>query len=282
MHLSKDGRTAHTLKGTGTQALPRKQSSPDLFEQRARTSMTADEALRARRTKKILMFAGLAGLALLSFMIALAASNSSAQKPAVTKLDAGISPIAEVRADALPIAPPPVDAPDEEHVPTVPVDAPPPMGLLVVRTIPDGGTIKVGDQVREAAPQPGDPTGARTAQLLLEAGQYTIEAELAGYQAEKREVVLDGGENKMIEITFTKKLTVRPDRGPPMGRITVRTNPWSDVFLGGKKLGQAPFADLPIPVGTHTLTFKNPSRPTVTKTVVIKANKVTKLNFSLP
>src|SRR5690606_28778863 len=148
----------------------------------------------------------------------------------------------------------------------------PAMGLLVVRTIPDGGTITVGDQVREAAVQPGDPTGARTAQLLLEAGRYTIEAELAGYQPEKRDVVLGGGENKMIEITFTKKLA-RPDRTPASGRLTVRTSPWSDVYLGGKKLGQAPFADLELPAGTHTLTFKNPSRPVVTKTVTIKAGK---------
>jgi hypothetical protein len=37
-----------------------------------------------------------------------------------------------------------------------------------------------------------------------------------------------------------------------------------------------------VPAGTHTLTFKNPSRPTMTKTVTIKAGKPTKLNFSLP
>ena len=67
-----------------------------------------------------------------------------------------------------------------------------------------------------------------------------------------------------------------------MGRLSVRTTPWSDVYLGSKKLGQAPFADIELPVGTHTLTFKNPSRPTVTKTVKITAGKSTKLNFNLP
>ena len=62
----------------------------------------------------------------------------------------------------------------------------------------------------------------------------------------------------------------------------MRTTPWSDVYEGNRKLGQAPFADLELPVGTHTLTFKNPSRPTVTKTVTIKAGKSAKLNFNLP
>jgi serine/threonine-protein kinase len=66
-----------------------------------------------------------------------------------------------------------------------------------------------------------------------------------------------------------------------MGKLSVRTTPWSDVYLGSRKLGQAPFADLSLPAGTHTLTFKNPSRPTVTKTVTIRAGKSTKLNFDL-
>jgi serine/threonine-protein kinase len=105
-------------------------------------------------------------------------------------------------------------------------------------------------------------------------------AELDGYQPESREVTLERGATASLDITFTAK--IRGDRSPPMGRLTVRTTPWSDVYLGGKKLGQAPFTDLEVPVGTHTLTFKNPSRPTVVKSVTVKAGKSTKLNFSLP
>ncbi|HEX5059476.1 MAG TPA: PEGA domain-containing protein, partial [Kofleriaceae bacterium] len=167
-------------------------------------------------------------------------------------------------------------------VPTIPIDATPPvdegMAYLIVRTIPDGGTIKVGDQSRHATRQPGDPTGATTAQLVLPPGKHVVTAELAGFQSEQRTVVLAAGDNQRIEITFTKKTTGRPT---PMGKLTVRTTPWSDVYLGTRKLGQAPFADLELPVGTHTLTFKNPSRPTVTKTVTIKAGKSVKLNFNL-
>jgi serine/threonine protein kinase len=287
MNLSRDARTGSTIQGTGAQtAMPRQPSahgaSPDLFAPHAAPPLAPSAT--ARRNKRIAMVAGLSVLALLSFMIALAASNSSSNNRSSAQ-DAGTG-IAVVRSgDTLPIAEPPLDA---SLTPTVPLDASatkPAMGLLVVRTIPDGGTIKVGDQVREATVQPGDPTGARTAQLLLEAGRYTVEAQLAGYQPEKRDVIIDGGENKMIEVTFTKRLSVvRPDRGhsPATGRLTVRTTPWSDVYLGAKKLGQAPFADLEVAAGTYTLTFRNPARPTVTKTVTIKAGKPTKLNFSLP
>jgi len=129
---------------------------------------------------------------------------------------------------------------------------------------------------------PNDPKGKPVAQLVLSAGKHQVLVELAGWQPEKREVHLEVGEHQRIEIAFTKKTPKNVDRGPAMGRLSVRTTPWSDVYLGAKKLGQAPFADIELPVGTHTLTFRNPSRPTVTRTVKITAGKSTKLNFNLP
>ena len=63
------------------------------------------------------------------------------------------------------------------------------------------------------------------------------------------------------------------------GKLTVRTIPWSDVYLGDQKLGQAPFADLDLPAGTYTLEFKNPAHPPVKRTVTIEPNKTTKVSF---
>jgi len=233
------------------------------------------ELARKKRRKMLLASAGLFALALASFLIALAASSGKKERAGVAPRDA--QP-AMVHADAaLPIAEPPLDSAAQQ---TLGVDAAPPvdegMAYLIVRTIPDGGTIKVGDQERLATVQPGDPTGAATAQLVLPPGKHVVTAELAGYQDEERTVVLAAGDNQRIEITFTKKLV----KGA-MGRLSVRTTPWSDVYLGTRKLGQAPFADIELPVGTHTLTFKNPSRPTVTRTVTIKPGKATRLNFNL-
>jgi serine/threonine protein kinase len=249
-------------------------------EQRRRNTPLPTELQRRKRKKLLVAIGGLGGLMLASFLIALAASSGK-QPQAAAPPDA--APLAVQVDAALPIAPPPLDA---ALIPTVPIDAAAPvdegMAYLIVRTIPDGGTIKVGDQSRVATVQPGDPSGSATAQLMLPPGKHVVTAELDGYRAETRTVVLDKGDNQRIEITFTKKLTTRPERGQPMGRLTVRTTPWSDVYEGSRKLGQAPFADLELPVGTHTLTFKNPSRPTVTRTVTIKAGKASKLNFNLP
>jgi serine/threonine-protein kinase len=254
-------------------------SIPAYGEPPRRFTPLPGELQRRRRKKMLLAFGGLVALAFVSFLIALAASSGKRDRAVAAPQDAAPA----VRSDAaLIIAPPPLDA---SPVPTIPTDAAPPvdegMAYLIVRTIPDGGTVKVGDQSRQATQQPGDPTGATTAQLVLPPGKHVVTAELAGFQPEQRTVVLAAGDNQRIEITFTKKIAGRPDRGPPMGKLTVRTTPWSDVYLGSKKLGQAPFADLELPAGTHTLTFKNPSRPTVTKTVTIKPGKSVKLNFNL-
>ena len=50
----------------------------------------------------------------------------------------------------------------------------------------------------------------------------------------------------------------------------------------GKLLGETPFAERALPVGTYTLTFKNPDKGTVTKKVKITANRTTKVNFTFP
>lgn len=273
---------AQTLRGTGTQAvLPRRASSPGIVKGSRRGSTASTRGMP--RKELVLAIAGLGGLMLVSFLIALAASSRGNDRPAAAPDAAMIvaAPADAAPADAtLPLAPPPADA-----APTVPsIDAAPEpgpeMAYLAVRTIPDGGTITVGDQTEVATAQPDDPRGIATAKLVLPAGEHLVIAELAGYRPEQRTVILEGGVNKVIEIAFTKKIA--KERAPATGRLTVRTTPWSDVYLGQKKLGQAPFADLELPVGTHTLTFKNPSRPQVTRTVTIRAGKATKLNFSLP
>jgi len=255
---------------------PRRSLGSDA-SQRRRTTPLPQELARRRRRKIMFTAAGLAGLALLSFMVALAASSSKRTQKATppTPPVIAVTPI-----DALPIAPPPLDA---APMPTVTEIDEPGKAHLVVRTIPDGGTIHVGGQTRNAVVHPSDPTGAATVELILDAGEHDVIAELSGYAREKRKVVLAAGETQRIEIAFQKKLgSARAEPRAKMGRLTVRTIPWSDVYLGGKKLGQAPFADLEMPAGTHKLTFKNPGRPTVTKTVTILPGKSAKLNFNLP
>ncbi len=76
--------------------------------------------------------------------------------------------------------------------------------------------------------------------------------------------------------------------GPPVttvpgghGWLTVRTTPWSDVYFGARRLGSSPLAEVELPAGAHTLTFRNPKLGAITHTVTIRDGETTKLSLVL-
>ena len=221
---------------------------------------------RERRMRIVILGAGLFGLALISFLIALAASGSHKAAPPADARLATVAPPNAALALAVAID---AGAPDAPRPLTFPVDAQP-EAYLEVSTMPDAGKIKVGDQVRTAP-----------AQIIVAAGTMEVTAELAGYQVETRSVVIEPGEHQKIEIAFTHRLS----GGHPVavtGKLSVRTTPYAEVFENGKKIAETPFADREMTAGSHTLTFKNPAHATFTKKITISAGKPTKLSFALP
>ncbi len=153
----------------------------------------------------------------------------------------------------------------------------PHMALLEVSTTPAGATVQVGDQTRAA------PT-----RFALAAGRYTITAELAGFESETREVEVLEDEHVVKEIALTKRVAVATTSPPAgdtavasrAGYLSARTQPYADVYDGGKLIGQTPLA-VTLSAGTYTLTFRNPSRAAVQRTVTIAPGKTTKLQFDL-
>ncbi|MEO6774954.1 MAG: serine/threonine-protein kinase [Kofleriaceae bacterium] len=234
---------------------------------------------RPRRIRIATAIAGLLGLAAISFSVALCASRSHGHAP-MTVIDASTE-LALAPHPALDAAPehPPADAealdqgssPARETEPGAgPGPGPSNEAYLEIATIPGGGTLRVGDQIRVAP-----------ARIVVRAGTFNVTGTLSGFAPETRHVAIEAGEHLKIELTFNHKLgAVRPP--VTLGRLTIRTTPYSEVFEHGKKLDQTPFADRDMTVGTHTLVFKNPSHPTVTKRITISAGKALKLNFALP
>jgi hypothetical protein len=43
------------------------------------------------------------------------------------------------------------------------------------------------------------------------------------------------------------------------GLLRVIVNPWADVYVDGRKVGQTPMDDVKVPVGTHTVELRHPS-----------------------
>jgi hypothetical protein len=220
----------------------------------ATESRSATPAWRRRHLRLALAIAGLAGLALVSFAIALALWGGGS-RPHAPLADAPALAIPTARLDAQ--AAPPLDAPG-------PADAAVATGILDIRTVPPGGKITVGDQTHTAP-----------AQLLVAAGQVTVVAELAGYPDERRELYLEPGEHHEVEIAFD-----RP--APQLGKLTVRTTPASEVYEGGALIATTPFADRPMAAGVHTLVFRNAKHATIEKKVTIVAGKTLRLIFPLP
>jgi serine/threonine-protein kinase len=221
---------------------------------------------RSLPRRRLYLAASMFALALISFSIVLCVKSPGKHH---AKLVPPVLPDAAavvVRPDA----PPSPDAAVPVIVETL--DAPPPVrtAILKVITQPAGGTVKIGDQTRTSP-----------AEFALEIGTYKITIELEGWQSVTREIVLDAPVDTVVPMEFSKRVVKKTPPEKEMGKLSVRTVPWSDVYIGTRHLGQAPFADKEMPVGTYTLLFKHPSKEPIRRTVTIKRNVTTKLNFNL-
>jgi hypothetical protein len=246
---------------------------------RGMTMPDTTASVRKRMPRALVVGLGLGGIAVFSFVVAVAA-KSCANSGAIAKPPTGSGGsgsavaivVPPVDAAETPPPPPPADGGEVvvDAAPALPAEA---LTLLEVRTRPDGAMITIGDQTRMSP-----------AKFALPAGKHTIVAELAGYEPERREVELLATEHFSSEIAFMKKAP--GGHGTPAaaheGRLTLRTNPYSEVYANGKKIGEAPFADMPLAAGTYHLEMKNPTRPTLVKTITIYAGKAAKFNWELP
>lgn len=254
-----------SLLPTGDRAAyppPSTSSEPPSFDPRlAHPPLSTGTELAARSLaarRRIALASSLGVLALATFSIALVVCSSSESRTA---------PV--VTAPAPPPDAAPIDAP--RPTPQVPASEPPPppppppaLQILKVETRPAGGVIRI-DNLRRNAP----------GEFSLPRGHYTVIAELEGWEDESRTIELGDAKNE-LEILFTRRVQ-------PVGTLTVKTTPYSDVFIGTRKIGQAPFEGVEVPAGTHTLTFKNPLHQTVRKQVTITAGKLTRVpSFHLP
>ena len=65
------------------------------------------------------------------------------------------------------------------------------------------------------------------------------------HYAEKQGVDIEPGEVKHIELD-------------PRGTVNINAQPWAEVWIDGKKMGETPLANLSIPLGVREIVFKHP------------------------
>ncbi len=151
--------------------------------------------------------------------------------------------VATAPAAALAVVQPPA--------PTVPTAAPAP-AVLVVDTVPTGAALSINGAPRGSTPLTLDDLGL---------GEFHLEATLEGFEPAQRDVSLErNGERVRIELALTptaKAPVAAPKtrRNPPVanGKLSLKTTPWTTVFLGKKKLGDTPLVNVLLPAGKHVL-----------------------------
>jgi eukaryotic-like serine/threonine-protein kinase len=79
-----------------------------------------------------------------------------------------------------------------------------------------------------------------------------------------------------------EKRTRAKESAPKTGTLTIDTRPWTEVYLGGKKLGLTPMEGVKLPAGKHELELRNPKVGLVRRIqVTIRAGKVTRVQRDL-
>jgi len=117
------------------------------------------------------------------------------------------------------------------------------LGTLSVQSSPGGAEVWVSGQLLGTTPlsQP------------MPAGMHEVELRLRGRESVRSMVSIPAGEVASLEEEFQAT-----EPRPTAGTIDIFTEPWADIYLGGKKVGVAPMQDLKLPRGKHRLRLVNP------------------------
>jgi hypothetical protein len=67
---------------------------------------------------------------------------------------------------------------------------------------------------------------------------------------------------------------------PPNGRISVNAQPWAQVFIDGRNVGDTPLANLSVPLGEHELIFRHPQLGERRQTAIVQADALTRVSVS--
>ena len=209
-------------------------------------------------------------------------------KPGDTQLvDAGtgdLKPEDPVEKDPKPADPVPADPKPDliAKVDKTPADPKPPKDpppkkpdpmLLSVESQPTGCAVAVdGKLVKGKTPLSG---------LELPAGRHQVAVACKGHKREVKKTSAKPGQEVSLAFapTIKGKRPIKPVVKPVSkkpGRLTLSTKPWTEIYLGKKKLGMTPLLNIELKPGSHKLTAVNEARGIRKSiTVVIKPGELT-------
>ena len=126
---------------------------------------------------------------------------------------------------------------------------------------PRSGWLSVRSPVQLSIIENGAVIGTTSSQrTMLPVGRHSLEFvnEQLGYRTTR---TVDIGEGKVVSVV------------PELPNVAVNVNaqPWAEVWMGERKLGDTPMGALMLPLGVHQLVFKHPSLGERRETVTVGA-----------
>lgn len=152
------------------------------------------------------------------------------------------------------------------------LEARPTEARLRVVSQPEGAVVYVG----------GERVGRTPLDVGVAPGEHQVTLQLDGHQPHEAPVLALAGGVATLSAVLQRARSRSPSQaGRGTGTLTMATTPWCEVFFRGRKLGTTPFANVRLPVGTHTLSLRAPNRPERRQQVRIRANEETRLHVAL-
>jgi len=159
---------------------------------------------------------------------------------------------------------------------TVSVDAGVPTAVLIATAAASPAGLASG-WLTIAAPVPvrifegGTLLGtSETPRLLLTAGRHDLEFvnETFGYRVLRTvQIAAGSGASAGLE--------------PATGTLSVNAQPWAEVWVDGKRVGETPIGNLSLPIGNHDLMVRHPQLGERRRTVAVSANTPARIGIDL-
>ena len=67
----------------------------------------------------------------------------------------------------------------------------------------------------------------------------------------------------------------------PKGRISINAQPWAEVWIDDRAVGDTPLANLDVPIGEHQVVFRHPQLGERRQTVVVRADVPSRVSATL-
>jgi hypothetical protein len=111
---------------------------------------------------------------------------------------------------------------------------------------------------------------SRSARLFLPAGAHTLTA------------VNDAlGFRRQFSVQVTPGSTSRVSISVPNGTLAVNAQPWAQVWVDGKALGDTPIGNISLPIGEHELVLRHPEFGEHRQSVTIGVGRPTRIGIDL-